>query len=263
MLGALAVCLVLGTAPGALAPGPDAEARELFEQGQARYATHDYDGAIEAFTAAHARAEQIEDATVRDEAIARLGFNLARAHASAYDIDHDVHHLVLARRLLADFRGYERGLGRDPDNDTDVQRLEAELSERERQQAERERQQAPDQATDQATSTSPKLGKPNRKRRSAGISMLVLAVPFGGVAVAGAIMGSQSKNAFETVTSGDGRRDAQTRGRTGDVLFGVGIGLAVLSAATGATLLGMSAKSKRGQVTARATLGGLVIEGAF
>lgn len=259
MLGALAVCLVLGTAPGALAPGPDAEARALFEQGQARYATHDYDGAIEAFTAAHARAEQIEDATVRDEAIARLGFNLARAHASAYDIDQDAHHLVLARRLLADFRGYERELGRDPDTDTDVQRLEAELSERERQQAERERQQAPDQAI----TAPPEHGKPDRKRRSAGISMLVLAVPFGGVAVAGAIMGAQSKNAFETVTSGDGRRDAQTRGRTGDVLFGVGIGLAVLSAATGATLLGMSAKSRRGQVTARATLGGLVIEGAF
>jgi hypothetical protein len=257
MLGALAVCLVLGTAPGVPTPGPDAEARELFEQGQARYATHDYDGAIEAFTAAHARAEQIEDATVRDEAVARLGFNLARAHASAYDIDHDADHLVLARRLLADFRGYERELGRDPDTDTDVQRLEAELSERERQQAERERQQAP------AEPAPLERGEPDRKRRSAGISMLVLAVPFAGVAVAGAIMGAQSKSAFETVTSGDARRDAQARGRTGDVLFGVGIGLAVLSAATGATLLGMSAKSKRGQVTARATLGGLVIEGAF
>jgi hypothetical protein len=248
MLSALAVCLTLVTAPGDPEPGPDTEARELFEQGQAKYDTHDYDGAIEAFTAAYARAEQIEDSTVRDEAVARLGFNLARAHVSAYDIDHDDEHLVLARRLLADFRGHERELGRDPDNDTDVQRLEGELAERERQRNE---------------AVAPELGKRDRKRRSAGISMLVLAAPFGGIAVAGAIMGAQAKSAFETVTTGDARRDAQARGRTGDVLLGVGIGLAVLSAATGATLLGMSAKTKRGQVTARATFGGLVIEGAF
>lgn len=244
MMRALALCFALVTTPG----DPDVEARALFEAGQAKYDTHDYSGAIEAFTAAYARAEQIEDATVRDEALARLGFNLARAHVSAYDIDHDDEHLVLARRLLADFRGYERGLGRDPDRDTDVQRLEAELAERERQRDE---------------AVVPELGEREPKRRRAGISMLVLAAPFGGVAVAGAIMGAQAKREFESVTTGDARRDAQTRGRTGDVLLGVGIGLAALSVATGATLLGVSAKSKRGQVTARATFGGLVIEGAF
>jgi hypothetical protein len=181
-----------------------------------------------------------------------LGFNLARAHVSAYEIDHDDEHLVLARRLLADFRGHERGLGRDPDTDTDVLRLEAELAELERQRTK------PD-----AAAQAPELGERNRKRRRAGISLVVLAAPFGGVAVAGAIMGAQAKREFESVTTGDARRDAQTRGRTGDVLLGVGIGLAVLSAATGAALLRVSAKSKHGQVTAGATLGGLVIEGAF
>lgn len=244
MLSALALCFALLTAPG----DPDAEARALFEDGQAKYDTHDYDGAIEAFTSAYARAEQIEDGTVRDEALARLGFNLARAHVSAYDIDHDDEHLVLARRLLADFRGHERELGRDPDTDTDVQRLEAELAERERQRDE---------------AAAPELGERERKQRRAGISFMGLAGTFGLVAVAGAIMGGQAKAEFESVTTGDARRDAQALGRTGDVLLGVGIGLAVLSAATGATLLGLSAKSKRGQVTARATLGGLVIEGAF
>jgi hypothetical protein len=251
MLRALAVCFALVTAPGDPDADPDAtddEARALFEDGQAKYETHDYDGAIEAFTAAYARAEQIDDGTVRDEALARLGFNLARAHVSAWDVDRDDEHLVLARRLLADFRGYERGLGRDPDNDTDVQRLEAELAERERQRDE---------------AVPPEGDKPNRKRRPAGIALMVLAAPFGGLAVAGAIMGAQAKSEFESVNTGDARRDAQARGRTGDVLLGVGIGLAVLSAATGATLLGVSAKSKRAQVTARATLNGLVIEGAF
>lgn len=246
MLSTLAFCFALVTAPG----DPDVEARALFEDGQAKYDTHDYDGAIEAFTAAYARAEQIEDAALREEALARLGFNLARAHVSAYDIDHDGEHLVLARRLLADFRGHERGLGRDPDTDTDVQRLEAELAERER-------------ARDEAQTATPELGERERKRRRAGFSFLGLAGSFGVVAVAGAIMGVQAKSEFESVTTGDARRDAQTRGRTGDVLLGVSVGLAALSAVTGATLLGLSAKSKRGQVTARATLGGLVIEGAF
>jgi hypothetical protein len=249
MLRALAFFVVLASAP----TDPDVQARELFEDGQAKYDTHDYSGAIEAFTAAYRHAEQIDDATLRDEVLARLGFNLARAHVSAYDVDHDDEHLVLARRLLADFRGHERELGRDPDSDTDVQRLEAELAARERKR---------DEAA--TTTVSPELVKRDRKRKHAGISLLVLAAPFGGVAVAGALVGAGAKREFETVTTGDERHDAQTRGRTGDVLLGVGIGLAVLSAATGATLLGMSAKSKRGQqVTARATLGGFVIEGAF
>jgi tetratricopeptide (TPR) repeat protein len=250
MQGALAMFVALLAAPAA----PDVEARELFQDGQAKYDTHDYDGAIEAFTAAFASAEQIEDADVRDEALARLSFNLARAHVSAYDIDHDDEHLVLARRLLADYRGHERELGRDPDIDTDVQRLEAELAKRER---------ARDEAKGASPSISPMAEKRDRTRRNAGISLLVLAAPFGGVAVAGALVGVAARNQFETVNTGDARRDAQTRGRTGDALFGIGIGLAVLSAATGATLLGISAKSKRSQVTARATFGGLVIEGAF
>src|SRR5690349_10620400 len=126
MLSALALCFALMSAPAADPAAPaeaSDEARELFQAGQAKYETHDYDGAIEAFTAAFAKAEQIDDDELRDEALARLGFNLARAHVSAYDIDKDPEHLSLARRLIADYRGHERALGRDPDTDTDLQRL--------------------------------------------------------------------------------------------------------------------------------------------
>jgi tetratricopeptide (TPR) repeat protein len=244
MLSALALCFAL------LAEPADAgeEARALFEEGQAKYETHDYDGAIEAFTSAYAKAEQIEDAELRDEALARLGFNLARAHVSAYDIDHDAEHLSLARRLVADFRGHERALGRDPDTDTDLQRLEAELAKRERELDE----------TENAGTTAA-----GRKKRIAGITLLGLAAPFAGLAVTGGILGAGAKSDFETVMTGDARRDAQSLGRTSDLLFGLGIGLAVVSAATGATLLGLSAKAKKAQVSARATLGGFVLEGKF
>ena len=57
------------------------------------------------------------------------------------------------------------------------------------------------------------------------------------------------------------RRDAFALRRPGS--WPRAIGLAVLSAATGATLLALSAKSKRAQITTRATFGGLVIEGTF
>lgn len=255
----MAICFALMSAPpepAAEAPADPAadEARALFEDGQAKYETHDYSGAIEAFTAAYAKAEQIDDADLRDEALARLAFNLARAHASAYDIDEDAEHLSLARRLLADFRGHERALGRDPDADTDLQRLERELTERERER---------EKATVDTNTISPKTAASIRKKRNSGIALMVLAVPFGGLAATGAILGSGAKSDFETVTTGAERRDAQSLGRTSDVLLGVGIGLAVISAATGATLLGLSAKSKKMQVSARATLGGFVLEGAF
>lgn len=257
MLNALALCFALLSEPAA---DPATEARALFLDGQAKYETHDYDGAIAAFTAAFEQAEQIEDADVRDEALARLAFNLARAHVSAYDIDDDPRRLALASRLIADFRSHERALGRDPDTDTDLRRLEAELFERERKHKE----------TQTATTTTavpptepPEVTPRDRKRRAAGISLLVLAAPFAGLAATGAILGTQAKADFQTATTGDDRRSAQSIGRTSDLLFGLGIGLAVVSGATGAALLGVSAKGKRTQISARATLGGFVLEGRF
>jgi tetratricopeptide (TPR) repeat protein len=257
MLIALALCLALMSEPPA---DPSDEARALFEQGQAKYETHDYDGAIDSFTAAFAKAEQIDDDDVRDEVLARLGFNLARAHVSAFDIDQDIEHLGAARRLVADFRGHERALGRDPDTDTDLQRLEAELFERERELAKAERAA---QDSDQDPDQDAAAGARTRRKRAAGISLLVLSAPFAGLTVTSAILGAEAKSDFQTVTTGDARRTAQTLGRTSDLLFGLGIGLAVISAATGATLLGLSAKSTKAQVSARATLGGFVLEGKF
>lgn len=242
------VALLFVNGPPETSPEDDAQA--LFQAGQTRYETHDYRGAIEAFTAAYARAGDIADETMREEALARMAFNLARVHVAAFDIDQDVEHLRTARRLLADYRGHERALGRDPDSDTDVTRLEADLSEREHVEAE-------------PINEPPPATRPNRKSRNAGISLLVLSGPLAAVAVTGAILGAQAKHEFESVTTGDARTSAQSRGRTGDILFGVGVGLTALSAVTGATLLGVSYTSKRTRVQARVQAGGLVLQGAF
>jgi hypothetical protein len=233
------------------APSPEQSAEALFHDGEARYETHDYAGAIEAFTDAYAHAQDIADPGLRDQVLSRLAFNLARAHVAAFDIDGDREHLVLARKLIADYRGHERALGRDPDEDTDVQRLEADLGERERA------------GDDAGIAASPRAEQVRLRKRNAGISLLVVSVPMAGLAVAGAVVGSEAKQAFESVTTGDARRSAQSRGRTGDLLVGLGVGLAVLSAVSGAALLGVSMKGKHARVQARVHATGFEIVGAF
>ncbi|WP_106394078.1 hypothetical protein [Enhygromyxa salina] len=264
MLASWVLCCVLVAAPPAGAEDlASAEAQVLFQDAQAKYETHDYAGAIELFTAAYARAHDIEDGEVRDQALGRLSFNLAQTHVLAYDIDLEPQHFVVARKLLADYRGYERALGRDPDVDTDVIRLENELAERERIEAEAEAEAAAEAEPGEVALPVADTSVRDRRRRRVGIALVSLAAPFGGLAVAGAVIGTGAKSEFEEGTTGDLRLAATSRGRTGDILLGVGVGLAVISAATGATLLGLSFQSERGHVAVRATPGGLVIGGAF
>lgn len=249
----LAGVLALRIAPPP-SPSPEATAEALFRDGEARYETHDYTGAIEAFTAAYAEAQDIADVLLRDEVLSRLAFNLGRAHVDAFDVDGDVQHLVLARKLIADYRGHERALGRDPDDDTDVLRLEADLAERERSTG---------IGSDGSGETGTNDAEPSKGKRNAGISLLVLAAPLAGVAIAGGVIGSNAERDFERVTTGSERLDARSRGRTGNVLLGVGVGLAVASAASGVALLGVSMQGKRARVQAKLTGAGFLISGVF
>jgi hypothetical protein len=258
------------------------QAQQLFDAGQAKYETHDYLGAIEAFTDAYLRAAEIPDPTRRDFALARLRYNLARAHVFAYDIDANAEHLGLAHRLIADYRANERAIGSDPDTDTDVKQLEDDLAQRER---------ALQRAAAQANEPSPTIDnqpvereasphggrRPStggfhgrednpargRTQRRAGVAMLALAVPFAGLAVAGGVMGAQADDAFTSVTTQDARTAARQRGRVGNVLFGVGVGLAVVSAASGAIAFGVSMRTKRTDLSLHATPTGLVFSGEF
>lgn len=251
-LASLALCCALASAPASDAsgePDPVAQAQLLFQTGQAKYDTHDFLGAIEAFTAAYAVAESIPDPQRRDLALARLRYNLARAHVYAYDIDRQGEHLELARRLIADYRADERALGSDPDTDTDVQQLEQDLAQRERAQV-----------TADHPTTNPAR---QQNQRRVGITMLALAAPCAGLAVAAGLIGAQANDAFTSVTTQDARSAAQQRGRVSNVLFGVGVGLAVVSAATGATLLGVSMRTRRTELALHATPTGLVFAGEF
>jgi tetratricopeptide (TPR) repeat protein len=252
MLATLALCCALALAPE---PGSMAEAEALFNSGQAKYETHDYAGAITDFTAAYNLALEFDDESQRDEVLARLAYNLARAHVSAYDVDADPDHLKLARRLAADYRGHERQMGRDPDADTDLQVLEADLLERER--ALKPEEKAPDEEP------KPEPQPPPRGKRIAGISMLAIAPVFGGLAIGGGVMAAQARDDFRAVTTGAARMDAQQRGRVGDVLLGVGVGLAAASAITGVALIvsGRAGKNRKLAITIQPN--GITLTGRF
>jgi hypothetical protein len=236
--------------PATDAPAADPAAREaarLFESGQAKYETHDYSGAIAEFTAAYDLAFALADSELRDEALARLAFNLARAHVYAHDLDGNAGHLASARRLLADYRGHERSRGRDPDADTDVRALEVDL---------REREAAVNGAAERARS---------RKHRRVGIGLLAVTPAFAGLGVAGAVLGARARDSFESETTGEGRLDARQRGQVGDVLFGVGIGLTAVSTIAGITLVvvGRSSNAKAERLAIHLRPSGLGLEARF
>jgi hypothetical protein len=253
MVPALVLACLLAAAPEAQ---PRSEAAQLFDKGQAKYATHDYTGAIEDFTAAYALAQELEEDSVRDQVLARLAFNLARAHVAAFDVDGDANHLVLARRLLADYRGHERAQGNDPDADTDVRRLEKDLLERERS--------VPGHGSDENEPTvDAASSKRARTQMRVGISLLALAPALAAPAIAGAVMGARARTDFESVTTGDARLDARRRGRVGDVLLGVGAGLAGVSAIVGVTLIVVSRQGSSSEITLGASPSGVLIGGRF
>jgi hypothetical protein len=271
MVGSM-ICVLLAVAPAVQTPEPaevasdadreldsdpagedpvvDPQAREaarLFDTGQAKYETHDYAGAIADFTAAYDLAFALDDSELRDEALARLAFNLARAHVYAHDLDASAGHLATARRLLADYRGHERNHGRDPDADTDVRALEVDLRERE------------------AAVTGELERTRSRRHRRVGIGLLATAPAFAGLAVTGAVLGARARDSFETATTGESRLDARNRGQVSDVLFGVGVGLTAVAAIAGVTLVvvGRGANPKTERVALQVRPTGMGLEARF
>lgn len=268
MLASLVLCCAIAFAPGA---DPRVDAETLYETGQAKYETHDYEGAIADFTAAFNLALELDDELLRDEVLARLAYNLARSHVSAYDVNGNRSHLERARRLLADYRGHERQMGRDPDADTDLRVLENELLARERalSSAEPKLVDEPNESDelDELIMAPIDLDEPvkdtARPKRRAGVVMLALAPAFAGIGVAGGVLAMQARDDFEGATTGPARLDAQGRGQMGDVLLGVGIGLAAASAVTGVALIVAGRPERARKLALVVRPNGLALEGRF
>ena len=88
--------------PSLFQPQPDlSDAERLFREGQTKYDSADYEGAIVLFTQAlgEATAKGSQEFQVRG----LLLYNIGKAHIRAYDIDHDIEHLRQARAIYKRF----------------------------------------------------------------------------------------------------------------------------------------------------------------
>jgi hypothetical protein len=165
--------------------------------------------------------------------------------------------------LLADYRGHERQMGRDPDADTDIERLEVDLRERERAFELAELSPEPAGVEEPKPEPVPDARPRARAQRRAGISLLAITPAFAGLAIAGGVMASQASADFEAVTTGEARLDAQQRGRLGDVLLGVGVGLAAASAITGVALVVVGRPDRARKLALVVRPNALALEGGF
>jgi hypothetical protein len=105
---ALATVLTFAQASTSSAPAEPAgeqadltKAKQLFDEGTARYDAADYAGAIEKFTLAMAELEgqEVDDFGIRG----LLRFNIGRAHMRAYEIDQKSEHLRQAKSIFKRF----------------------------------------------------------------------------------------------------------------------------------------------------------------
>lgn len=114
-------------------PADLSKAKQLFDEGTARYDAADYAGAIEKFTLAMAELEgqNVEDFGIRG----LLRFNIGRAHMRAFEIDQKSEHLRQAKSI---FKRFIEDAEHYPDqvDSADVEEAEAQLVEIDRLLAE-------------------------------------------------------------------------------------------------------------------------------
>ncbi len=255
---ALALALV-GPSPALAAPeaDPEAEARALHDDGQARFDTADYAGAIESWTRAYAALpDRPESAAMRPYIL----YNIATARERAYDVYGDVAHLKQARFLLLEFDSAIDRIYDDPaEAAAERERVRARVSQLDARIAEHERAPAGDDdpetvfgaAQDPAPGTTepqtPPQTPPSRERAKpdgrlvAGAVLLGLGGAAAVVSLSGVIIGNAA-NDIGGLQDDDfaGREQKFSRGRAGNgmaiggaiaapLLLGAGVVLVVLA----------------------------------
>jgi tetratricopeptide (TPR) repeat protein len=222
-----------GHAPAGEVPvqAPRNEIEDLYYAGAADYSASEYRAAIDKFTRALALAvREDSDPHIR----VALLFNLAQAHAGAFEVDRDVRHLRQAVDIYRRFLDESEPLGQDAEDQRDaareaIARIEAELPALEADAAHDDKAR-PDVEPEPAAHRV----DPGRRRRG-----IVLAVG-GGVA----LLGGVGLLAFGTTFRRDAERVVATHDdppeveeafvreevRKGRVWIGVGAGVAAVGA---------------------------------
>ncbi|KIG13076.1 hypothetical protein DB30_00541 [Enhygromyxa salina] len=215
---------------------PNLETAEtIFRQGQAKYETADYAGAIELWTAAYALVgSSTENASIK----ALLIYNLAQAHLKAFDLDKDKIHLKQALQLLQSFRSNLSLLHEDQEQlATETTKVEARIAEIEGMLADLERP-ASEPTPVPAPTVEPAQdgGEADEDLRSgtpliaAGGTVAGLGALLGVVGIVGGLMASNANDISDLAPDDlSGREDRFASGRAGNTMLIVGsVGAGVL-----------------------------------
>ena len=139
------------------------QAKQLYEKGKAKYATFDYNGAIDLWTEAYATIPEDAD-WIRN----RMVYNIATAQQLAYDVDRDVGHLRQAVMLLEQYViRYERLHDEGPQTQAEVDKA------RERIEALRQRIER----ADEEPTTQDAQGSPDDEAKAEGLTGIVWRPP--------------------------------------------------------------------------------------
>lgn len=235
-------------------------ARRSFDRGTTLYETQRFDEAVDAFTEAFELAAEIADEELRRRTSSTMLFNLARVHLGAFSVDRKVEHLRQAENLLHKYRAAEQEMGRDPDSDVDLRRLERELH------------AALDDVEAAENARTPNLGdgdgggdraRPNKALFWSGVGSCVVAGAGLGVMGAGLGMGAAANDDYLTEASADGRETIDRRGQTGNILAIAGGASAGVFAAVGTGLLVAAYKKADRSGAATSTGRRLWVHGRF
>lgn len=249
---ALAPIMAQAQDPGAEGPDP----QELFQEGKNLYETADYDGAIEKWTKAYGL---VEDTAQNAEIKTALLYNIAGAHSEAYEIDGDITHLNKAKVLLQRFSDNIEQLYEGDQVEAEKVKIQDKLDEI---QAKLDENKAAEPAPPEP-GPQPEPGpepepaqpvdnfKPAKPMLIAGGVLLGLGVVGVGLGIMGGVRGMALNNDFteeelEGATSEDlaDRRTKLAQGTTSNILAGLGYGVGIPAAITGAVLLGIGASRK-------------------
>jgi hypothetical protein len=234
------------------APESDtAKAESIFRQGQTKYETADYVGALELWTEAYGLvASTQENAAIK----ALLIFNLAQAHVKAFELDEDPIHLKQARSLLDSYRASLDLLYDDDETarieeqgkvDAKLVEIANELEKVEAAKLEPVSEPAPEPESEpEPVDVAPKRPKPGNLLLFAGIGVTVLGAAGGGVVMTvGGVMGSKA-NQIEDLDplDLDGREEQFARGMRGNALLITAAVVAGVLIPTGIALIAVGAR---------------------
>lgn len=232
---------------GATEPSGFDRARALYQQGEARFATADFAGAIELWTEAFSI---VPDTTDSARIKALLIYNIATARERAYEVTNDVSQLRQAKILMQGYAQSIPALFGDSAEGADevvkiterLNAITAQIEAYERKKARDRRSAGPAERSDDGPDDP---GRGSKVLIGAGAA--ALAVGVGGLAMmgAGVAMGNKA-NDIDGLEADDidGRREQFDRGRMGNTLAIAGGVVGGVFAITGAVLVGIGASRR-------------------